>query len=1012
MSEWLKGFKERGAREGKALIRDDLVGVDEWKGSKVKAALGGGRLFIAPLRSVGGIITRSIVNVGTLAAGAFWRDRAEPLPTESQDLGERFRVAQEFYGQSDQDVLARQKGTHSWFLLYMAATFAMLAIGIASWSSYATGLPTIIDCLGRFAAVPALLSLAARAAFHNWQLRTRSLGSFAAWLRSPGDWWTEPPDGSGGSLTPALPAAAVLALGGAVAASIGLTPVQAVAQGAADGAAAAASAGSAVTALFGTPGPKDLWYKLLTMVFPGVGSLGGTVTPIHNGIYAGFAGMISVLMAVSAAMMSYQIVLGCAATAHEGKLLGQRWHSMFAPIRVVYGVACLAPAVKGLCLLQVLVVYMAVASGQIGNVIWSGFVDNLDAGKISEPRLEGTIQTVRDVLTIEVCHAGNRIINSGSTIPDPVMRVDPISVGGTVRSFGQTIWHAVATTIDSSWTAGGTTGVGDERVTWDYGPCGKITNTYEASGSSSAFVGEMDASRKAAFENLRSEIRPVAERIARASYPRAGGGNWSDADASGFMSSVVSAKDNYDQAMLAAAQSYANATNNAGLSQFQTAAKEAGWVSAGPYYMALGRMSSQVLSYIDRAPKIEFALTAEGATPRYDSLKALMWAEQGGSSNGGAEGALRRLATTWDAALTNPNYQLNADAARAGKFNNYDSINGALSYLGSADSILSQTVLSMATLVPGKGTALLEMVRFGNHILNAAWGLLLIMFLTPTAQLVAEGAKTIGSSMIGKLIPSGIRQLSSGFTYFFGLIAMGLLLVGIFHAFILPMLPYVYFFFAIMGLLILVVEGVIAAPIWAFMHIRMDGQEFMDGPQKAGYMIVFNLLFRIPLTLFGLFFSILVFEAMVWLLWATLVPAMVGGTADSTFGFLGLVTYFIMITVINYQIATRSFHMITQVPDRVARWFGAQADGGDEHNSIRAVGALIQQSTNQGLQAGSGAAKSAVGAAKMLGQREVAERQAQTQERIAKALEGGGAEGQSGQGVSKGPQPRKSGDPD
>jgi hypothetical protein len=131
-------------------------------------------------------------------------------------------------------------------------------------------------------------------------------------------------------------------------------------------------------------------------------------------------------------------------------------------------------------------------------------------------------------------------------------------------------------------------------------------------------------------------------------------------------------------------------------------------------------------------------------------------------------------------------------------------------------------------------------------------------------------------------------------------VGTSLMAAGIYDAFILPMMPFMHFTFAVMGILILVVEGVLAAPLWAFSHVRMDGDNLFEQTQMAGLQDPVHLLFRIPLTLFGLLFSLLVFDAMIWLLSQTLWPAMAEATADNMFGFLGTIAYVILITGMNY----------------------------------------------------------------------------------------------------------------
>ena len=286
---------------------------------------------------------------------------------------------------------------------------------------------------------------------------------------------------------------------------------------------------------------------------------------------------------------------------------------------------------------------------------------------------------------------------------------------------------------------------------------------------------------------------------------------------------------------------------------------------------------------------------------------------------------------------------------------------------GLTDSItglgLQDWVLKQATMTPGKGTALQEMADFGNLLLNIC--VTLMIALGAGAIFGGAGGLTpIGiAAKFGKtLLPGGPIEKLSGFAIAFaGLLAVGLLLLGLMHAFILPLMPFLLFFFATMDMLVMVVCGVIAAPIWALLHVTFEGEELLKGKHGEGYMICFNLLLRPGLTLFGLFFSMKVFEAMIWLLSVTIYPAIASATSGHFMGFFGTLTYVVVIAVLNYQLAIRSFHLITEVPSRVARWFGASPDGdGGKEHSTHAMGMVISNS-RQGLEAATGAARGALG---------------------------------------------------
>ena len=128
--------------------------------------------------------------------------------------------------------------------------------------------------------------------------------------------------------------------------------------------------------------------------------------------------------------------------------------------------------------------------------------------------------------------------------------------------------------------------------------------------------------------------------------------------------------------------------------------------------------------------------------------------------------------------------------------------------------------------------------------------LYVVATLAAKAGTAVSGLAKVGGLLGGGAVASVLKQsiggAIAGMASILDMLALALLVVGIFHAYVLPMLPYIQFLFFVMGMLILVCEGMVAAPLWAFMHVSMDGSEFVDGKQEAGYIILFNLFLRIP----------------------------------------------------------------------------------------------------------------------------------------------------------------------
>ena len=99
---------------------------------------------------------------------------------------------------------------------------------------------------------------------------------------------------------------------------------------------------------------QDLSFQWMQRLFPGTVefwffsaaapvSATGTTTDVLQAV---FQILNSILFALGAGIISWHTVQGIVASAHTGKPLGDRWHTIWAPMRVVWGVGNLAP-VKG-----------------------------------------------------------------------------------------------------------------------------------------------------------------------------------------------------------------------------------------------------------------------------------------------------------------------------------------------------------------------------------------------------------------------------------------------------------------------------------------------------------------------------------------------------------------------------------------------------------------------------------------------------------------------------------------
>jgi len=221
----------------------------------------------------------------------------------------------------------------------------------------------------------------------------------------------------------------------------------------------------------------------------------------------------------------------------------------------------------------------------------------------------------------------------------------------------------------------------------------------------------------------------------------------------------------------------------------------------------------------------------------------------------------------------------------------------------------------------------------------------------PLAQLAAVGKSLVDSAIInigtstvtaglGGILriadPHGsagaLAEVASNITMtiaFLGLTA------GFILYYVLPFLPFLYFFFAFGTWVKSIFEAMVGAPLWALAHMRLDGEGLPGDSASSGYFLIFEIFVRPILTVFGLIASILILTAQVRMLnflW-TLVTTNLTGSHLQT-GFTGFTVFMlprntidqffftIVYAVIVYMMATASFKLIDKIPDQLLRFMG------------------------------------------------------------------------------------------
>lgn len=165
-------------------------------------------------------------------------------------------------------------------------------------------------------------------------------------------------------------------------------------------------------------------------------------------------------------------------------------------------------------------------------------------------------------------------------------------------------------------------------------------------------------------------------------------------------------------------------------------------------------------------------------------------------------------------------------------------------------------------------------------------------------------------------------------------IATVTLTAGIVLYYVLPFLPFIYFFFAVGNWVKGIFEAMVGVPLWALAHIRIDGNGLPGEAAMNGYYMIFEIFLRPLLIVFGLLASVTIYAAMASVLngiWPLATKNLSGANYDlatspgwvqSARGPIDQLFFTVMYAVILYIMGLSSFKLIDLIPNQIMRWLG------------------------------------------------------------------------------------------
>lgn len=237
---------------------------------------------------------------------------------------------------------------------------------------------------------------------------------------------------------------------------------------------------------------------------------------------------------------------------------------------------------------------------------------------------------------------------------------------------------------------------------------------------------------------------------------------------------------------------------------------------------------------------------------------------------------------------------------------------------------------------------ILQISQLGNDIVNGVEKFWLY------STLAVSGASLLAAICAGQ--SPLIWALITGMLMFIPVmtaIVLAMFVTGATMAYYVPLIPFIVFFFTTLGWFIQVIEAMVAAPLVALGIAHPEGDKML-GQGKHAVMLLVNVFMRPSLIIVGFFAACILSHVALWLLSQGMVIAMPGLQVD-WMKLIYVVAVCVIYLYLVLAIINRCFALTHEVPERVLRWIGGQAEAFGEAAAAREI--------SGGLEAGMAAAK-------------------------------------------------------
>ncbi len=575
-----------------------------------------------------------------------------------------------------------------------------------------------------------------------------------------------------------------------------------------------------------------------------------------------FGAFNSVALAIISGLFLWVSALAAAGTAHEGVAFGKKYSSLWMPIRFVGSMGALAPIFKGLSLFQIALLASIGWSINLGNFVWELGVDYFveQGGQLSVSAPDQTVP------------AYNTLSN------------------GVLKSL--TYQYYMANRAGKSIASGGEWG-------YESNPRGGGEYKFKFNGDMGAVSIKCDDPNNAMciakVNAVTSAIEALSETASQLADPDILGSNI-DSSALSRASATV------HKEILFGMQSYAANSDtylHQKLQAFQDMADQYGWFMVGSSYWIISWINQEVREFmysgIDySSPSVTWFELKTWFSGLQDwkatKIRLENYIQTGYTNRKGVDRETLREVQVTDVPDNYIRKYLNKFTDPLGYLPKY-----IIKKISKEDPIC---VFS----------------DIGDVFINTAWtafGVLSGIKIATTATRVAS---------VGYIDP----EIDIFISFLLSSFCVPIMLYGIILAYYLPAIPFIRWISALAGWVILIIESLIAAPLWIAAHALPEGDGAAGQHGRRGYVLFLAILIRPSLMIAGFFCAMILISVIGKLIGQSFMLFTDGVAQTKILGPTALISMLVLLGIIVIMLANKFFGLIHYVPEHVTNWIGQQ----------------------------------------------------------------------------------------